>query len=185
MDDLTDLIFINPEDIPDYITGIAEPCVGKCELVIRCGEIDVCRYEEGKLASIACDHPSHGCHPRFRERYAAVHELMAKLKGGRPDGPCPKCEDTGWLATNSPAARHTVLLSTMMGMWRGVVFKPRPLNQKDLGAMMATFLPGKPEGASSSPTGVAASGRAPLHSDVVNSEGEGEGKGKEQGEENV
>ncbi len=150
--DSTDTILVEPEEIPDYLTG--KKNVGEGGFIVRCEDVVVSRYEDGKIAAVACDHPTHGCHPRYRERYARVHELLAKLqaKSGDPAAPCAKCGGSGWLATDSAEARHAVLLSTLMGMWRGIKFKPRGLPMLQAGDTMEAILKGhKPADASSTP----------------------------------
>lgn len=169
-----ELVLLDAEEIPEFLTGNGSVFGG--EVIVRFGEVAVCRYEDYELASIACDHPRHGCHPALREQYAKVRELMAKLRRVVPeDGPCPKCEGKGWLETNSPEARHVVLLSLMMGMWRGIPFRPRGLSSESLGDTVGAFLSSDSlGGASSSPTKVAALGRALFNPGKGVEEGEGE-----------
>lgn len=173
---MADGLNIDPEEIPDYLTGNGE-AMPDFEVEIACDGVMVCRYVDGKLDAIACDHPRHGCHPGLRERYARVHELMDKLKAATASrisgGPCPKCADTGWLEVTSPEARHVVLLSTMIGMWRGISFPPRGLSAGSLDVTMGLLTGSKPDGASSSPARVTAPDRA-LFYEI--------GQGKEKGD---
>lgn len=173
---MDELILLDPEEIPDFLSGNGSVFGG--EILVRCAGIDVCIYKDYELSAICCDHPRHGCHPKFREQYAKVRALMEKLRGTSvDDGPCPKCEGKGWLATNSPEARHVVLLSLMMGMWRGISFRPRGLSSGSLGDTLGAFLPGvESGGASSSPVGVAAFDRALFNLKKVVGEEKGEGE---------
>lgn len=167
--------FDDPELIPDYLIGKAELMEATPEATVRCDSILVCRISGGKLDAIACDHPRHGCHPKLREQYAKVRKLMSRLRHSlTDDGPCPKCEGKGWLETNSPEARHLVLLSLMMGMWRGISFTPRGLSSDSLGDTVGAFLSSDAlGGASSSPAGVAALGRALFNPEKATGKGEG------------
>jgi len=163
-------------DIPDCITGKFE--VGLSPWTVQCEGIDVCRYKDGVLVAIACDHPSHGCHPKFKAKYERFRKAMAKLREKSPSisGPCPKCDGEGWLAPNSPEARHTVLLSMAVGMWRGIAFPGKDLSLEELGVTIRAFLSGaEPGDASSGPTEVAAFGRAKL---IPSADGTGTKKNK-------
>lgn len=141
----------DPELIPDYLTGKPELMKETPDATVRFNSILVCRIVGGGLDAIACDHPSHGCHPRFAEDYAKVHQLMAKLKKAS-SGDCPKCAGAGWLLVHTPEARHTVLLSTIIGMWRGIPYRPRGLPFLQAGATMEAVLTGhEPADASSTP----------------------------------
>jgi len=150
--DATAEILVESEMIPGYLTGELKAEPG--EVIVRCDGIDVCRFIDGALVAVACDHPSHGCHPRFREKYSRLHEIMAKLRSAvvTESGPCPKCSGAGWLPAESEEARRVVLLSLMVGMWRGIRFTPRSLQAMTGGAMMDAILMGhKPTGSSSTP----------------------------------
>lgn len=148
------VLVIEAEAIPDYLTGAL--VVERGEVVVRCDGVDVCRFAGGVLVDLACDHPAHGCHPRLRDKYARLHELLAKLKTVCfvETGPCPKCPGDGWLPADSDEARRVTLLSLMVGMWRGVPFKPRGLQAMMGGVTMDAILMGhKPSGGSSSTPG--------------------------------
>ena len=151
-DESDGVLVVDAEEIPGYLTGALT--VERGEIIVRCDGVDVCRFADGVLVDLACDHPAHGCHPRFREKYARLHDLLAKLKtaGVMETGPCPKCSGDGWLPAESDEARRVILLSLMVGMWRGVPFRPRGLQAMMGGVTMEAILMGhKPTGSSSTP----------------------------------
>lgn len=170
-----ELVLDDPEEIPNFITGKADVWAGEIE--VWCDGVTVCRYTGGELSYVACDHPVHGCHPRYRTRYANIRAMVEKMSLLGASSVCPKCGGAGWLKPYSPEARHVVLLSLMMGMWRGVAFTPQGLSGDDLSVTVGAFLSGKPpEGASSCPAGMAAPGRALFHPAAS-----GQGKDKSKG----
>lgn len=172
------VFFDDPEMIPDYLIGKPELMEATPEATVRFNGIPVCRIVGGKLDAIACDHPRHGCHPRYEEKLARYRELMSRLREKAPswDDSCPKCEGVGWLGTNTPEARHTVLLALMMGMWKGVAFRPRVLSASQTSDTIQELLSGQGlEGASSSPAREAAPGRALFCEGTGTGKGEGDG----------
>lgn len=182
-EDLPDVILIEPEMIPEYLTG--EGHAGSGVFVVKCEDIDVCRYTDGKLTHVACDHPRHGSHPKFASNYAKIKMLSERLKfiGYNDDGPCPKCDGKYWLDLSSPAAQQQVVMSLAFGMWRGIAYTARQLKPEDTSAMISAFLKiSGSEGASSSSVGMAAPGRANFSTDAVTVGKEpGKGEDDEQG----
>ncbi|MEN6368294.1 MAG: hypothetical protein ABFD77_01175 [Thermotogota bacterium] len=170
--------FNDPEMIPRYLRGDPELMAATPAATVYCEDVSVCRIAEGKLEAIACDHPAHGCHPRLREKYAKVRELLSRLRssGVVEDGPCPKCGGVGWLQIGTAEARHVVLLSTMVGMWRGIPYKPMGLPLMQSGVTMEAILKGhKPADASSTP------GQEGCSCPGIFSGAEGKGEGKGEG----
>ena len=174
-----DELDIEPSDIPAYIQGNADVA---CDSVVRCGGVDVCLYSDGRMTHVACDHPRHGPHPRFRELYRSINDIMDRLKvrGGVDDGPCPKCDGLYWLEAESAAACQEVVLSLAVGMWRGVPFGASRLSSEGAAGMIETFLSAlKAGGTSSCPAGMAAPGRAFYNGETANgAEDQGIDKGK-------
>lgn len=151
----------DPELIPEFLTGsdrAIEMVPPRAE--VWCCGMPCCRIADGEVVAVACDHPHHGCHPRHRERYARVRELMGRL-GEAVRSECPKCGGNGWLDASTAGARHAMLLSLMMGMWRGNAFRPRRLRADQTSGMVQSLLASQLAGASSSgPGGIAALARA-------------------------
>ena len=181
VDELADAILIEPDAIPEYLKGEAK--VGSGELVVKCDGVDVCKYTDGKLTHVACDHPRHGAHPMYRERYKEINALIAKFKKLGPvnDGPCPKCDGVYWLEIESAAAHQQVIMSMGMGIWKGVPYKTGQLNPKQTSDMIGAFLAAvKAEDASSGPVGMAAPDRANFHHEAAaKAAGTGQGKGED------
>jgi len=158
--------------IPDLLTGKVRSIENA---VVSMEGVAICMVEGGKVTFIACDHPRHGCHPKYRESYSKVRELLSRLKPLPEMDVCPKCNGRFWVEATSPEARHSVLLSLMMGMWRGIPFAPTDLRPGKLGDTVGAFLSGEPpKGASSSRTGMAVPGPAFIY-------GEGEEDARRKG----
>lgn len=166
----------DPETIPDYLMGAEHVCAKDADVTVE--GMPLARIRDGAVVALGCDHPRHGCHPRFREAYAKVREILGRLRTEQDPGPCPKCDGTGWLKSNSTEARHTMLMALTFGMWRGVGFKPRGLQPGSAADTMGSLLADQTSAcASSGPDGMAAPARAIL-------QGIGTGKGEDDGQGN-
>jgi len=144
---------------------------GPIELV--CETVLIARMErDGELwrtTHLACDHPCHGPHPRYRKLYEKLRgEFGPLLPGTTPPEECPKCAGEVWLPADTDVARQQFIMNTTMQMCRGIPlagdgYDSSQLNPEHVRATIATFLSGgepAPVVASDSPAGVAP-GRAP------------------------
>lgn len=134
--------------------------------------------EEGqrwKVHALACDHPCHAAHPRYRAAYERLSRKFGKLlPKATPEDECPKCRGSGWLPADSPEAGQLFAHVVTMQIYKGVVLAPEKyeapaLNADALRATLSAFLTGggnSPAAISDSPAGTAP-GRAPLTGDEV------------------
>jgi len=88
---------------------------------VVCGGIKICRVKikpDGShvVIYVACAHPRHGVHPRFKE---VADKLKALVR--ETDDPCPSCQDgKGWLEPLSEQAQKQVLAAAVFGYYRGI-----------------------------------------------------------------
>jgi hypothetical protein len=137
-------------------------CEGICiAVVVFCGG-------GFRVDMIACDHHSHGVHPR----YEALRERLSALGAGETIHPsdCPKCNGSSFVSADSEPGRMAIMLAQGMQMFRGIRlsedgYRPEMLNVDSLRGTVGKFLSGVlnvPRDASAnSPAGVV-TGRAPL-----------------------
>jgi len=173
--DIKQIEISNPESIADYLMGSDSVCTEDAD--VTADGMWLCKIRDGQVTAIGCDHPRHGCHPKYREAYAKVRKILSKLRKELDTGPCPKCGGAGWLDNNTAEARHTMLMALTFGMWRGISFTPRGLQPGSAADTMDSLLADQSSaGASSAPVGMAAPAGA-----FLQVEGKGEGNGKDDG----
>ena len=121
-------IEIQPDQILDVLQSKQNSIHGEIpageEVLMVCDGVNVCKAEREdgawRVLSLACDNPSHGVHPRYRERYAALRDKLERLQHVMPLHGCSKCDGSGWLAADAPEARKQILMSVTLRMFRGI-----------------------------------------------------------------
>ena len=92
--------------------------------VVICEEMIIARVRDGQVVGIACDHPSHGAHPRYREAYAKLSALASKHLPPMPKNKCDVCNGTTWLVPSSQGAARMVLMAITCHLFRGIQVTP-------------------------------------------------------------
>lgn len=94
--------------------------------VVTCEEMDVARVKDGQVVAIACDHPSHGTHPRYRQAYVSLNRLLVRyIPLPMPESRCETCQGTRWLKPSSEAAVRMVLIAMTCLLFRGIQVRPK------------------------------------------------------------
>ncbi len=97
--------------------------------IVYCGKIRICMVRINSdgthiVLRVACSHPRHGVHERFKE-VAKRLELLAP----KPKGLCPSChDDSGWLAPLSEQSQKQVMAGSVFGYYRGIAI-PKTIGQ--------------------------------------------------------
>lgn len=98
---------------------------------------------------VACDHPCHGAHPRYRAAYERLRQRFQSMLP-QPTGAsaCPKCAGEGWIAIDAPEARKLILMAATFNMFKGVPLGDGTtgLKQDHVRDTMAMFLAGSTSG---------------------------------------
>lgn len=100
------------------------------ESLVVCDGINVAKVRPAtdsdgwELEAIACDHPSHGVHPRYEEAAKLLAAQVAKVRERSgfiaPSKPCDKCDGNGWMEPASSGAQLSVILCGVVRMFRGI-----------------------------------------------------------------
>lgn len=175
---------IQADEVLDVVTG-KKTLVGNA-VEVHCEGVTVCMVQDGKVTHMACDHTSHGVHPRFKavtdKMVALLGECKAKLGVdllAEVQG-CPKCDGSGWVPMSSAAADTILTAAKMLGFYRGIrVGDGSSLNPEKLRDTLESFLSSgivaSREMASMRPVGK--SGRAQLFKDQNKDQNGGESNG--------
>ena len=104
------------------------------ESVVVCEGIDVAKVRPAQdsdgweLVAVACDHPSHGVHPKYREAAAKLERQLAEVRKRtnfiQPSAPCQKCDGSKWIKPGTPDAQMIVVLAGVVRMFRGITLGP-------------------------------------------------------------
>ena len=115
---------IQADEVLDVVTG-KETLVGDV-VEVRCEGVTVCMIQDGKVTHLACDHTSHGVHPRFKAVTDKMVTLLGECKAklgvdllAEVQG-CPKCDGSGWVPMASAAADTTLTAARLLGFYRGI-----------------------------------------------------------------
>ncbi len=144
---------------------------GYCRALVYCDDISIavisisdCKWF---VEHVACDHQSHGSHPRYKKTIDKLRKLGVFPE--RDNGTCPKCGGPGFISASTKDGRQAIMMAQGIRMFRGIRlsedgYRPEQLNASSLRGNVDEFLSGVlkvPRDASAGPVGVVP-GRAPL-----------------------